>query len=85
MSDTMRAALDDGTGRYVVQYVPIPEMYPGAAMIRIRQTGICGSDLHMTTSRTEAQTLASGHEPTGEILELPQGEHNLSIGDRVAI
>ena len=45
MSDTMRAALDDGTGRYVVQDVPIPEMYPGAAMIRIRQTGICGSDL----------------------------------------
>ena len=59
MADTMRAALDDGTGRYVVQDVPIPEMYPGAAMIRIRQTGICGSDLHMTTSRTEAQTLAS--------------------------
>ena len=85
MSDTMRAALDDGTGRYVVQDVPIPEMYPGAAMIRIRQTGICGSDLHMTTSRTEAQTLASGHETTGEILELPDGEHNLSIGDRVAI
>ena len=74
MSDTMRAALDDGTGQYLIQDVPMPEMYPGSAMIRIRQTGICGSDLHMTTSRTEAQTMASGHETTGEIRELPQGE-----------
>ena len=85
MAETMRAALDDGTGQYVVQDVAMPEMYNGAAMVRVRQTGICGSDLHMTTSRTEAQTMASGHEIAGEILELPRGEHNLQVGDRVAI
>ena len=44
MAETMRAALDDGTGQYIVQDVPMPEMYEGAAMIRIHQTGICGSD-----------------------------------------
>ncbi len=85
MAETMRAALDDGTGQYIVQDVPMPGMYEGAAMIRIRQTGICGSDLHMTTSRIEAQTMASGHEIAGEILELPKGETNLKVGDRVAI
>ncbi|HJP28743.1 MAG TPA: zinc-binding dehydrogenase [Dehalococcoidia bacterium] len=85
MAETMRAALDDGTGQYIVHDVPMPEMYDGAAMIRVRQTGICGSDLHMTTSRTEAQTMASGHEVAGEILELPKGETNLQVGDCVAV
>jgi len=85
MADTMRGALDDGTGKYVVQDIPMPEMYEGAAMLRIRQTGICGSDLHMTTSRTEAQTLPSGHEIGAEILELPSGVNSLQVGDRVAV
>ena len=82
---TMRAALDDGSGLYQTQDVPMPEMFDGAAMIRVRQTGICGSDLHMTTRREEAQDLPSGHEVTGEIVELPAGNHNLEVGDRVAI
>ncbi|NQW20724.1 MAG: zinc-binding dehydrogenase [Chloroflexi bacterium] len=85
MAETMRAALDDGTGQYIVQDIPMPEMYEGSAMIRIYQTGICGSDLHVTAARTEAQTLPSGHEIAGEILELPKGETNLKVGDRVAV
>ncbi len=81
----MRAALDDGNKTYVTQDVPMPKMFEGAALIRVRQTGICGSDLHMTSRRDEAQQVASGHEAAGEIVELPKGETNLSIGDRVAI
>jgi len=85
MAETMRAALDDGTGQYVTQNVAMPEMFECAAVIRIRQTGICGSDLHVTTSRTEPQTLPSGHEIAGEIVEPPDGDHDLQVGDRVAI
>ena len=85
MPETMRAALDDGTGQYVVQDVRVPDMFEGAALIRVRQTGICGSDLHMTTRRTEAQELPSGHEVAGEIVDIPDGEHGLSVGDRVAV
>ena len=85
MPETMRAALDDGTGQYVVQDVRVPDMFEGAALIRVRQTGICGSDLHMTTSRTEAQELPSGHEVAGEIVDIPDGDHGLSVGDRVAV
>ena len=62
MATTMRAALDDGTGVYQTQDAPMPEMFEGAALIRVRQTGICGSDLHMTTTREEAQDMPSGHE-----------------------
>ena len=85
MATTMRAALDDGSGIYRTQDVPMPEMFEGAALVRVRQTGICGSDLHMTTRRDEAQDLPSGHEVTGEIVELPSGNHKLQVGDRVAI
>ena len=85
MPETMRAALDNGTGQYVVQDVRVPDMFEGAALIRVRQTGICGSDLHMTTSRTEAQELPSGHEVAGEIVDIPDGDHGLSVGDRVAV
>ena len=85
MPATMNAALDDGTGKYVLHQLGMPEMYEGAAMIRVRQSGICGSDLHMTDARTEAQTIASGHEVAGEIVELPSGETTLQVGDRVAL
>ena len=82
----MRGALDDGTGNYTTQDIPMPEMFHGAALIRVRQTGICGSDLHMTNRRTEAQDLPSGHEVAGEIVELPSGDTaSLAVGDRVAI
>ena len=87
MTDTMRGALDDGSGNYTTQDVPMPDMFPGAAMIRVRQTGICGSDLHMTNRRTEAQDIPSGHEVAGEVVELPAASdsNGLSVGDRVAI
>jgi threonine dehydrogenase-like Zn-dependent dehydrogenase len=85
MPTNMKAALDDGTGRYEVHLVDMPQMYEGAALIRVRESGICGSDLHMTDARTEAQTLSSGHEVAGEIVELPAGETNLHVGDRVAL
>lgn len=85
MLSKMKAALDDGTGRYALHETDMPRMYEGAALIRVRQTGICGSDLHMTNARTEAQTIPSGHEVAGEIVELPAGETRLRVGDRVAL
>ncbi len=85
MTNQMRGALDDGTGSYMAQDVPMPEMFDGAALIRVRQTGICGSDLHMTSSRVDAQDIPSGHEVAGEVVELPAGTTGLSVGDRVAI
>ncbi len=92
MPDTMLSALDDGRGDYVVQPTSLPRRPAGSALIRVRQTGICGSDLHMTRERTEAQKVASGHEVAGEIVEMPAHGGALSgsgvplrPGDRVAI
>ena len=85
MPAKMKAALDDGTGKYELHEVDMPEMFEGAALIKVKQTGICGSDLHMTDAREEAQTIAGGHEVAGEVVELPAGEKRLKVGDRVAL
>ena len=50
------------------------------------QTGICGSDLQFhRKNKKEKKLLPGGHEVAGEIVEITPGEHNLSVGDRVAI
>jgi len=85
MSDTMRAALDDGNGIVSIHQIPMPERFPGSALISLKQMGICGSDLHMNNERTAPQTLPSGHEPAGEVIEVPPGEVRIQPGDRVAI
>jgi L-iditol 2-dehydrogenase len=85
MPDTMRAALDDGNGIVSIHQSPMPERFPGSALIALKQIGICGSDLHMNNERTAPQTLPTGHEPTGEVIEVPPGEVRIKPGDRVAI
>ena len=88
----MRSALDDacgkngGRGRYNVIDCETPDVFPGAAVIRVRSTGICGSDLHMTRERHEPQKVSTGHEVAGEIVELPKKyTGRLALGDRVAV
>lgn len=85
MPSQMLSALDNGKGEYILQKTAMPAVFEGSALIRVRQSGICGSDLHMTRERTEAQKVASGHEVAGEVTELPRGEKRLHVGDRVAI
>lgn len=82
----MRGALHDGkdTVRFDPE-LPMPERFPGSALIRVRRTGICGSDLHLNNERAEPQTVPSGHEVAGEVVELPAGESDLRVGDRVAV
>ncbi|MBM3956985.1 MAG: alcohol dehydrogenase catalytic domain-containing protein, partial [Gemmatimonadetes bacterium] len=85
MSDTMRSALCDGRGAVTVHDVPMPERFPGSALIHVRRSGICGSDLHMNRERAHPQTLPSGHEVAGEVVELPPGETRFAVGDRVVL
>ena len=86
MTGSMLAALDDGHGNYEVRKVAMPEMFNGAALVRVRSTGICGSDLHMTRERIEPQKVSTGHEMAGEVVELPSSYvGRLRVGDRVAV
>ena len=42
---TMSAALHNGKGAMEIQRIEKPEPGPADAIVRVRQTGICGSDL----------------------------------------
>ncbi|NQU96323.1 MAG: zinc-binding dehydrogenase [Chloroflexi bacterium] len=85
MSDTMRGALHDGEDAVAIHDLPMPDRFLGSALIRVRRSGICGSDLHVMRERTEPETVPSGHEAAGEIVELPPGDSPFKVGDRVAL
>lgn len=60
----------------------IPEVGPGDALIEVRASGICGSDL-MEWYRIKRAPLVLGHEVTGDIVEAGADVGGLAVGDRV--
>jgi threonine 3-dehydrogenase len=66
---------------------PVPEIGPDDVLIRIRKTGICGTDIHIWNwddwaARTVPVGLITGHEFAGEIVELGRNVTDLAIGQR---
>jgi L-iditol 2-dehydrogenase len=73
-------AESDGSVRLVDQEPP--RIGPGEALLRVRASGICGSDLLRWYVAGKAGTVL-GHELAGEILELGDGVTDFAPGDRV--
>ena len=72
----------------VVESLPDPEPGPGDIILKVKNCGICGSDLHMTES-TSIMPLAlgsvMGHEFAGEVVAVGKNvTHLWKSGDRVA-
>jgi threonine dehydrogenase-like Zn-dependent dehydrogenase len=67
-----------------VTEAPVPEPPPGHVRIKVRASGICGSDKWVWTVK-EASDSVAGHEVAGEVDKLGEGVHSLSPGDRVAV
>lgn len=79
----------DSTVEHVT--VPVPEPGPGQVLLRMRASGICGSDLraiyreHLGHGPEAYQGVVAGHEPCGEVVEVGPGTHRLQVGDRVVV
>jgi threonine 3-dehydrogenase len=72
-----------------MEHVPVPEIGPDDVLIRIRKTGICGTDIHIWNwddwaQRTVPVPLVTGHEFAGEIVEIGRNVEGLAIGQRVS-
>ncbi|MCC6304444.1 MAG: L-threonine 3-dehydrogenase [Rhodobacteraceae bacterium] len=86
----MRALVKDGNGEgLTMRDVPVPEIGPEDVLIRVRRTGICGTDLHIWNwddwaRRTVPTPLVVGHEFAGEIAALGAAVPGLSVGQRVS-
>ena len=59
---------------------------PGQVLIRVRASGMCGTDLHVHHGLFPLpRPFVAGHEPTGDIVELGAGVTDLKVGDRVGV
>ncbi|HEY6478156.1 MAG TPA: alcohol dehydrogenase catalytic domain-containing protein [Polyangia bacterium] len=83
----MRAAvLTEFNKDWQFQTLPDPRPAPGQVVIRIRASGMCGTDLHAHHGHLGAKLpIVLGHEPAGEIVELGAGVLDLRVGDRVGV
>jgi threonine 3-dehydrogenase len=68
---------------------PVPEIGPDDVLIRVRKTGICGTDIHIWNwdewaRRTVPVGLVTGHEFAGEIVDIGRNVEGLSLGQRVS-
>ena len=82
---TMSAALHNGKGAMEIKQIEKPEPGPDDAVVRVRQAGICGSDLLNYALRTDPEEFPGGHEVTGEIVEVGEDVDAGRVGERVAI
>lgn len=65
-----------------IEEFPRPEPGEGEILIRIRASGICGSDL-MEWYRVPKAPVVLGHEIAGEVAETSPGASRFQVGDRV--
>lgn len=72
-----------------LEEVPDPTPGAGEVLIRVWQTGICGTDLHIVTwddwARRHVPTpLILGHEFVGQVVELGAGVQDVAVDDIVS-
>jgi threonine dehydrogenase-like Zn-dependent dehydrogenase len=85
----MRAVVFKGQGELDIREYPDPVPGPDEVVIRMKASGMCGSDLHHLHGprRTGSQLVIEGHEPCG-VVELVGDAVRTSeaqVGDRVMV
>jgi L-iditol 2-dehydrogenase len=86
----MRAAFLNTDRELYLNDIAMPEPKVGEVLIKLKYTGICGSDLHYYREGRVGQNVIKsphilGHESSGEIVDIGSGVKNLRIGDNVTI
>ncbi|HEY0920483.1 L-threonine 3-dehydrogenase [Devosia sp.] len=72
-----------------MQDVPTPEIGPADVLVKVRKTGICGTDVHIYNwdewaQQTVPVPLVTGHEYAGEIAAVGAEVRHLQVGQRVS-
>ncbi|HEX8820404.1 MAG TPA: zinc-dependent alcohol dehydrogenase [Archangium sp.] len=84
----MKAVCWTGVNEVRVEQVPEPSLLnPRDAIVKVRATTICGSDLHLYDGYIPAMLKGDilGHEFMGEVVEVGSKVKNLKPGDRVIV
>lgn len=69
--------------------LPIPDIGPNEVLIRVRKTGICGTDVHIYnwdawSQQTIKVPMAIGHEFMGEVAAFGSEVVGFAVGERVS-
>jgi len=67
-----------------LEELPVPHVGPGDVLVKIRASGICGSDV-MEWYRIKKAPLVLGHEVTGDVAEVGPGVEKLRAGQRIFV
>lgn len=82
-----RAIVQTGIRSVELRSYPMPEIGPEDGLLRVEQSGVCGSDWSQYTHGLPI-TVVPGHEPLGlieEIGDIAAARWNVKEGDRVAV
>jgi L-iditol 2-dehydrogenase len=80
----MRVAVYHNNSDIRIEERPVPAIGPGEILVRIRASGICGSDV-MEWYRVPKAPIVLGHEVAGDVVEVGDGVSHLSVGQRVVV
>src|SRR5689334_11416124 len=80
----MQAHVFRAPGMYGLEEKPIPRAGHGEAVVKVRLTTICGTDIHIVKGEYPVQPGTTlGHEAVGVIHELGPGVTGYEVGQRV--
>jgi len=80
--ETMRAGVYYNNSDVRVEERPVPKIGPGEALMRVRASGICGSDV-LEWYRVPKAPIVLGHEVAGDVVAVGEGVSNVKVGDRI--
>jgi L-iditol 2-dehydrogenase len=80
----MRAAMYHSNDDVRIVDLPRPKAGPGEILVKVRSSGICGSDV-MEWYRKPKAPLVLGHEIAAEVAEVGSGVESVRVRDRVFV
>ncbi len=81
----MRAVKISNPGQINTDNIPMPILKENEALLKIKYCGICGADVASFTGNQPFTTYPRipGHEFSAEIVEIPENDRGLKVGDIV--
>ncbi len=85
----MKAAVVREFGKpLVIEEVPVPEVGPGQALMKVISTGVCHTDLHAAEGDWPVKPsppFIPGHEGVGYVVAVGDGVKTVKEGDRIGV
>ncbi len=81
----MKAIVIGTPNKIEIKEIPMPEIKENEALLKVKCVGICGADVASYTGNQPFTTYPRipGHEFSAEIVEIPENDKGLKVGDIV--